>query len=62
MGIYIWSLGANGVSDQPRYDPTHVYAPPARQHYRSDAPDEYLGGGDDVNNWDRNQTFMSFYN
>ncbi len=60
--IYIWSLGANGVSDQPRYDPTHVYAPPARQYYRSDAPDEYLGGGDDINNWDRNQTFMSFYN
>jgi len=60
--IYIWSLGANGVSDQPRYDPTHQYAPPARQHYRSDAPDEYLGGGDDVNNWDKNQGFMSFYN
>ncbi len=61
-GFYIWSLGANGVSDQPRYDPTHQYAPPARQYYRSDAPDEYLGGGDDINNWDRNQTFMSFYN
>ena len=60
--VYIWSLGANGVSDQPRYDPTRQYAPPARQHYRSDAPDEYLGGGDDINNWDRNQTFMSFYN
>jgi hypothetical protein len=62
MEFYIWSLGANGVSDQPRYDPTHTYAPPARQYYRSDAPDEYLGGGDDINNWDRNQTFMSFYN
>jgi hypothetical protein len=58
----IWSLGANGVSDQPRYDPTHQYAPPARQYYRSDAPDEYLGGGDDINNWDKNQTFMRFYN
>lgn len=51
-----------GVSDQPRYDPTHAYAPPARQHYREDAPDEYLGGGDDINNWDRDQTFMRFYN
>lgn len=60
--LYIWSLGANGVSDQPRYDPTHQYAPPARQHYRIDAPDEYLGGGDDINNWDKDQTFLRFYN
>jgi len=59
---YIWSLGANGVSDQPRYDPTHQYAPPVRHFYRSDAPEEYLGGGDDINNWDKNQTFMRFYN
>jgi hypothetical protein len=60
--FYIWSLGANGVCDQPRYDPTHQYEPPARQYYRSDAPDEYLGGGDDINNWDHDQTFMRYYN
>jgi hypothetical protein len=60
--VYIWSFGKNGVPDQPRYDPTHEYAPPARQHYREDARDEYLGGGDDINNWDRDQTFMRLYN
>jgi hypothetical protein len=59
--IYLWSFGANGVSDQPRYDPNHEYAPPSRQHYRKDASDEYLGGGDDINNWDRNMTFMAIY-
>ncbi len=61
MDVYIWSLGKNKVSDQPRYDPTHMYAPPARSHYREGAPDEYLGGGDDINNWDRDYTFMWFY-
>ena len=60
--IYIWSVSANEVSDQPRYDPTHAYAPPARQHYRPDAEGRYLGGGDDINNWDRNGTYMAFYN
>ena len=59
--VYIWSFGENEVSDQPRYDPSHTYAPPARNHYRNNAPDEYLGGGDDLNNWDGDVTFMEHY-
>ena len=60
--VYIWSFGANLVSGQPIYDPTHAYAPPAQQHYDASQEPELCGGGDDINNWDRNQTFMRFYN
>lgn len=59
---YIWSFGANLVSGQPTYDPTHVYAPPAQQYYEGGQEPELCGGGDDINNWDRDQTFMRFYN
>ena len=59
---YIWSFGANLVSGQPVYDPSHAYAPPAQQHYDASQELELCGGGDDINNWDRNQTFMRFYN
>ncbi len=58
---YIWTFGGNGISDQPRYDRTHEYAPPAWQHYREDAPDHYLGGGDDINNWDTDHSCIMFY-
>lgn len=61
LELYIWSYGANGVSDQPYYDPSHVYAPPARQYYRKHASDEYLGGGDDINNWDEGYTSQVIY-
>lgn len=60
--VYIWSFGANLVSGQPIYDPTHTYAPPAQQYYEAGQEPELCGGGDDINNWDRNQTFMRFYN
>ena len=59
---YIWSFGANLISGQPHYDPTHAYAPPAQQYYVSGQEPELMGGGDDINNWDRGQTFMRFYN
>jgi hypothetical protein len=59
--VYIWSYGANGVSDQPRYDPSQTYDPPSRQYYRKDASDAYLGGGDDINNWDSLLSFGVFY-
>lgn len=60
--VYIWSFGANLLSGQPIYDPSHVYAPPAQQHYEAGQEPELMGGGDDINNWDRHQTFMRFYN
>ena len=59
---YIWSFGANLISGQPHYDPTHTYPPPAQQYYESGQEPELMGGGDDINNWDRDQTFMRFYN
>jgi hypothetical protein len=62
LEAYIWSFGANLVSGQPIYDPSHAYAPPAQQYYEAGQEPELCGGGDDINNWDRNQTFMRFYN
>lgn len=59
--IYMWSLGWNGVSDQARFDVTGQYAPPARGHYRPDARDLELGGGDDINSWDRGSTWKDLY-
>ena len=62
LDFYIWSFGANLVSGQPIYDPSHAYAPPAQQHYEGGQEPELMGGGDDINHWDRDQTFMRFYN
>lgn len=59
---YIWSFGSNLISGQPNYDPSHTYAPPASQYYNPNQEPELCGGGDDINNWDRGQTFMRFYN
>lgn len=59
--VYIWSYGANGVCDQPIFDPSYLYADPTREHYRHGTPDAYLGGGDDVNNWDELLSFGAFY-
>ena len=61
LDLYIWSCGANGISDQARYDPSHIYAPPPQQHYRQDAPKAYWGGGDDINNWDPGDSSFVFY-
>lgn len=58
---YIWSPGKNRRSDQAIFDPSGEYPAPASQHYRPDAEPEYLGGGDDINNWDKNESFMTFY-
>lgn len=61
LPIYIWSLGKNRVSDQPTFDPTGAYHPPAQDHYRAAALLEFLGGGDDINNWDPGRSWQSFY-
>lgn len=61
LPIYIWSLGANGVSDQPRFDPSGTYAGAPRDHYRADAADNELGGGDDISNWDTETSWEPFY-
>ena len=59
--VYIWSAGLNGLFDQPSYDESHSYAKPAREYYRGDVPDKYLGGGDDLNNWDIWRSFDVWY-
>jgi hypothetical protein len=58
---YIWSFGENGESDQARFDSTGNYEPPASSHYRPDASPEFYGGGDDINNWDKNNSYTHFY-
>lgn len=60
--VYIWSLGANLESGQANYDPTQEYAAPPMTHYEQMQEPEIMGGGDDINNWDKEQTFMRFYN
>ena len=61
LPVYIWSLGASGVSDQAHFDPTGEYAAPARSHYRGDAAERDLGGGDDISNWDLEQSWHVLY-
>lgn len=61
MDVYIWSFGGNGVSDQPLFDPWGEYAPPVRQHYRAGTAERYLGGGDDINNWDPGRSSTALY-
>ena len=61
LPIYVWSLGANGVSDQARFDPSGAYAGAPRDHYRADAADNELGGGDDINTWDSETSWEQFY-
>jgi prepilin-type N-terminal cleavage/methylation domain-containing protein len=73
MEVYIWSYGTNLVSGQaiftppatgynPNTDPSQYAATPGRDNYFSEQEPELMGGGDDINNWDRNQTYMRFYN
>lgn len=63
MEAYIWSYGANLVSGQARYSPPATgYTANALSNYEGGQEPELMGGGDDINNWDRNQTFMRFYN
>ncbi len=46
LPFYVWSMGANMVDDQ-------LWS----------APDSgYKGGGDDINNWDKEQGWETFYN
>lgn len=59
--FYIWSKGANGLSGQAVYDPTHEYATPATAHYVGGQEPKLMGGGDDLNNWDQAQSYLQFY-
>ena len=75
VNTYIWSSGANLVSGQAKFLPPVVgYDPavagtsqyggitPITNAYPGGQEPELMGGGDDINNWDNNQTYMRFYN
>ena len=73
METFIWSYGANLRSGQaifktppanynPNVDPSQYAAMPGSPNYDADQEPELKGGGDDINNWDKDQTFMRFYN
>lgn len=61
--VYIWSNGANLISGQARFklNMPGGYAGDATD-YEIDQEPELMGGGDDINNWDNEQSFMRFYN
>lgn len=61
LPIYIWSLGQNGLPDHAIFDPSGAYPAPPQRHYRADAEPEYIGGGDDINNWDTGQSWIELY-
>ena len=71
--VYVWSYGANLRTGQaifkpplagyvPTTDPSQYAASPGSPNYDANQEPELKGGGDDINNWDKNQTFMRFYN
>ncbi len=65
--VFIWSNGENLISGQARYDgdlyhDTGYDFMTGTGHYDQGQEPELMGGGDDINNWDRGQTFMKFYN
>lgn len=62
---YIWSNGANMVSGQAIYDHNYGLPLPGGSYQGPnnypDQAEDYRGGGDDVNNWDPEQTWFRFY-
>ena len=61
--VFIWSYGENGQNGQARYLEVDTYTANETVNYDvSQQEPEFLGGGDDINNWDPTQTFMRFYN
>lgn len=58
--LYIWSKGANTISGQALFTPGN-YTNSLTDYVQGQEP-ELMGGGDDINNWDNDQTFMRFYN
>jgi prepilin-type N-terminal cleavage/methylation domain-containing protein len=54
--IYIWSSGGNLVSNQRTPDNLTYDADPLEVGL------DYIGGGDDINNWDNDTSWVGFYN
>jgi prepilin-type N-terminal cleavage/methylation domain-containing protein len=64
---FIYSFGANLVSGQAVYRPVNPsnlanqYTGDARAYYVPQ-DEEFYGGGDDINNWDKTRSWERFYN
>ncbi len=59
--FFIWSNGENLVSDQSLPPSEIGYGKPLQSYYAPNRDEEYRGGGDDVNNWDAEKSWMLFY-
>lgn len=60
--VFIWSNGENLISGQAKFNSAgYLFADGVNNYELGQEPD-LMGGGDDINNWDREQTFMRFYN
>ena len=58
--VYIYSLGANKVSGQMVYQPDYDGAAP-QALYDQEQEEMHMGGGDDINNWDKGASWDRFY-
>jgi hypothetical protein len=56
LPVYIYSLGKNFVSGQYVYEPNSSFRAYLEQE------EHLMGGGDDINNWDKTQSYMRHYN
>ncbi|MCF6285356.1 MAG: prepilin-type N-terminal cleavage/methylation domain-containing protein [Candidatus Hydrogenedentes bacterium] len=61
MEQYIWSIGENLVSGQALFNGAGYLFTDGPANYEEQPP-ELMGGGDDINNWDGEQSFMRHYN
>lgn len=62
QNVFIWSNGENLISGQAKFNSAgYLYADGVNNYEQGQEP-ELMGGGDDINNWDRDQTYMRFYN
>jgi prepilin-type N-terminal cleavage/methylation domain-containing protein len=62
--VYIYSYGANKLSGQLLFEPDESFYDPADLDGGSmfvEQEQAYMGGGDDVNNWDKNASWDRFY-
>ena len=62
---FIYSYGENKISGQAKFVFDGTEIPTGNQNnrssYRQQEP-EFMGGGDDVNSWDKDRSWMRFYN
>ena len=57
---FVWSMGANLISGQALYS-NAGYTPNELGNYPEQEPN-YMGGGDDINNWDSGRSWEKLYN